>query len=101
MKEQKGLSVSERYVISSTKNNNDEGEKQMVSINDLMALFESGDISKSRVSKLSKSESYEDRQYAAELLGNSETDENMSILIELLNDPQPLVRYTAIMTAQR
>lgn len=100
MNELKGLSVSERYVISSSDAKESEN-KQMVSDNDLLSLFQSGDISKSRVSKLSKSESFEDRQYAAELLGNSERDENMSILIELLSDPQPVVRYTAIKTAQR
>ncbi|MEQ8924437.1 MAG: cyclic nucleotide-binding domain-containing protein, partial [Fulvivirga sp.] len=39
--------------------------------------------------------------YAAELLGNSEDEENISVLIELLNDVDPKVRYTAIKTAQR
>ncbi len=100
MNELKGLSVSERYVISSNKSTENEG-KQLVSGNDLLSLFQSGDISKTRVSKLSKSDIAEDRQYAAELLGNSEDDENISLLIELLNDNEPKVRYAAIKTAQR
>lgn len=100
MNELKGLSVSERYVISTNKSGENSG-KQVVSGNDLLSLFQSGDISKSRVSKLCKSDIAEDRQYAAELLGNSEDEENISLLIELLNDIEPKVRYAAIKTAQR
>ncbi len=100
MNELKGLSVSDRYVISTT-NKGEGANKQVVSGVDLLSLFQSGDISKSRVSKLSKSEIAEDRQYAAELLGNSSDDDNISLLIELLHDIDPKVRYTAIKTAQR
>lgn len=100
MNELKGLSVSDRYVIS-TKNDNAGKDKQKVSNKDLLALFQSGDISKSRVSRLSKSDIAEDRQYAAELLGNSDDEENISVLIELLHDIDPVVRLTAIKTAQR
>ncbi len=100
MNELKGLSVSERYVIS-TNNKTGQSGKQVVSGNDLLSLFQSGDISKQRVSRLSKSDIAEDRQYAAELLGNSDDDENISMLIELLNDIEPKVRYAAIKTAQR
>lgn len=99
MNELKGLSVSERYVITS--NSSENSDQQVVSDNDLLALFQSGEIGKSRISKLSKSDSSEDRQYAAELLGNSEEEDNVSILIELLHDPDPKVRYAAIKTAQR
>lgn len=58
-----------------------------------------GDITKSRIQKLSKSAVVEDRQYCAELLLHSSSDENTSFLIELLNDPEPKVRNTAIKTA--
>ncbi len=101
MNELKGLSVSERYVISSNNNSGNNSGKQIVSNNDLLSLFQSGDISKSRVSKLCKSDIAEDRQYAAELLGNSEDENNISLLIELLNDSEAKVRYSAIKTAQR
>ncbi|MEQ8245971.1 MAG: HEAT repeat domain-containing protein [Fulvivirga sp.] len=100
MNELKGLSVSERYVISSNKSGGS-SDKQVVSGTDLLTLFQSGDISKSRVSKLCKSDIAEDRQYAAELLGNSEDEDNISLLIELLHDIEPKVRYAAIKTAQR
>lgn len=100
MNELKGLSVSERYVISSNRSGGS-SDKQVVSGADLLTLFQSGDISKSRVSKLCKSDIAEDRQYAAELLGNSEDEDNISLLIELLHDIEPKVRYAAIKTAQR
>ena len=100
MNELKGLSVSDRYVISLNKESEAEG-KQMVSGNDIMELFTSGDISKSRLSKLCKSMRSEDRQYAAELLNNSTDDESTSFLIELLHDIDSKVRNTAIKTAQK
>jgi ATP:ADP antiporter, AAA family len=100
MNELKGLSVSERYVISTTNKIENSG-KQIVDGNDLLSLFQSGDISKNRVMRLSKSDHAEDRQYASELLGNSDDEENTSMLIELLNDVEPKVRHAAIKTAQR
>lgn len=99
MNEIKGLSVSDKYVISGQ--NKDTYDQKVVSTSDLLDLFSSGDIGKSRVSKLAKSDSPEDRQYAAELLGNSEEEENISFLIELLSDINTQVRLTAIKTAQR
>ncbi len=99
MNEIKGLTASDRYVISQNKQID---KKQVVSGADLLSLFSSsGDIAKSRVSKLAKSDDPEDRQYAAELLSNSEEEENISFLIELLYDLDSKVRLTAIKTAQR
>lgn len=100
MNELRGLSVSDRYVISLDKSADTSG-KQVISGNDLMDMFKSGDISKTRLSKLCKSDRSEDRQYAAELLGNSTDEESTSFLIELLHDIDPKVRNTAIKTAQK
>ncbi|MEM6523538.1 MAG: HEAT repeat domain-containing protein [Bacteroidota bacterium] len=99
MNEIKGLSVSDKYVI--TGKSKETSDKNVVSASDLLDLFSSGDIGKSRVSKLAKSDNPEDRQYAAELLANSEEKENISFLIELLSDLNSQVRLTAIKTAQR
>lgn len=100
MNEIKGLSVSERYVIKMDQALAESGTKNILSKGDLeLILNNGGDITKSRIQKLSRSAVTEDRQYAAELLLHSSTEENTSFLIELLNDPQPKVRYTAIKTA--
>lgn len=100
MNEIKGLSVSDRYVIKMNKSETESNAKNILSKGDLeLILNNGGDITKSRIQKLSRSASLEDRQYAAELLLHSSTEENTSFLIELLNDPQPKVRYTAIKTA--
>ncbi len=99
MNEIKGTSVSDQYVISL--NEQPGGKKKVVSDKDLLELFRSGDIGKSRVSKLAKSNNTDDRQYAAELLANTEEEENISFLIELLHDVDAKVRLTAIKTAQR
>ena len=100
MNELKGLSVSERYVIKMDKNNQENLSKNMLSKSDLELIINSGgDITKSRIIRLSRSTEVEDRQYAAELLLHSSADENTSFLIELLNDPEPKVRLTAIKTS--
>ncbi|MBL6449993.1 HEAT repeat domain-containing protein [Fulvivirga sp. 29W222] len=100
MNELKGLSVSDRYVIN-LNNESDTKGKNVVSGNDIMDLFTSGDISKNRLSKLCKSERSEDRQYAAELLSNKTDEESTSFLIELLHDIDNKVRNAAIKTAQK
>jgi len=98
--ELKGLSVSDRYVIRMDKKSGGDMGKTMLSKADLQLIIKSGgDVTKSRIQKLSKSATAEDRQYAAELLVHSSTEENTSFLIELLNDPEPKVRHTAIKTA--
>lgn len=100
MNEIKGLSVSDKYVISVGNKSKPSG-KRVVSSNDIMDLFQSGDVSKNRLSKLCKSESSDDRQYAAELLSNKNDEESVSFLIELLHDLDPKVRNAAIKTAQK
>jgi len=102
MNELKGLSVSDRYVISmKDQNGENQAARHLVSGADMLDLFRSGDISKGRLYKLCKSENPEDRQYAAELISNASDDENISFLIELLSDVNIKVRKTAIKTAQR
>jgi ATP:ADP antiporter, AAA family len=100
MNELKGLSVSDRYVIRIDKGAHDFGEKKLLAKIDLQAILENGgDISKQRIQKLARSAEPNDRQYAAELLLHSSSEENSSFLIELLSDPEPKVRKTAIATS--
>lgn len=100
MNEIKGLSVSERYVIKLDQRKAESESKNLLSKTDLQMIIENGgDITKARIQKLSRSGSSEDRQYAAELLLHSSAEENTSFLIELLNDPEPKVRHTAIKTS--
>ena len=99
MNEIKGLSVSERYVIKMDAQAQSES-KNLLSLSDLQMIISSGgDVTKARIQKLSRSQVVEDRQYSAELLLHSSVEENTSFLIELLNDPEPKVRHTAIKTA--
>ncbi|HZY78870.1 MAG TPA: hypothetical protein VFE50_05060 [Cyclobacteriaceae bacterium] len=101
LNELKGLSVSERYVVRlDTTRQGENAGMNVISKNDLEAIINSGgDVTKSRVQKLSRSPIIEDRQYAAELLLHSSNDDSNSFLIELLSDPEPKVRNTAIKTA--
>lgn len=103
MNEIKGLSVSDKYVVQIEKNVNkvNSSEKKMVGGFDLEALLKTGNITKKRISTLAKSENVEDRQYASELLGNSSEEENISFLIELLNDNEYSVRMAAINAAEK
>jgi ATP/ADP translocase len=99
LNEFKGLSVSERYVIRMAPDR--EGQtKNVLSKADLVSILNNGgEITKGRIQKLARSAVAEDRQYAAELLLHSGTSENLSYLVELLNDIEPKVRNTAIKTA--
>ena len=102
MNELKGLSVSDRYVIKldQGKASSDSVPKNILTKTDLQLILNNGgDITKIRIQKLSRSASIEDRQYSAELLLHSSAEENVSFLIELLNDPEPKVRFTAIKTS--
>jgi AAA family ATP:ADP antiporter len=100
MNEIKGLSVSERYVIRIDQKKAEATDRNVLTKADLESIINSGgDITKTRVQRLSRSSQPEDRQYAAELLLHSSSDENVSFLIELLNDPEPKVRHTAIKTS--
>ena len=101
LNEIKGLSVSDKYVIKFDKNSNEKTNKHLVGGVDLEELLSSGNITKKRISKLSKSDDFEDRLYAAELLGNTTSKENISFLIELLNDTHYSVRTAAIQAAEK
>ncbi|MBX2913504.1 MAG: hypothetical protein M9954_14025 [Cyclobacteriaceae bacterium] len=100
MNELKGLSVSDRYVIKLDPGQVEPSAKNILTKTDLEQILGShGDITKQRVQKLARSPSAEDRQYAAELLLHTSSDENISFLMELLHDSVPTVRSTAIKTA--
>jgi hypothetical protein len=103
LNELKGLSVSERYVIRiDQKNAESKAERNVLSKSDLELIINSGgDITKSRIQKLSRSPVAEDRQYAGELLLHTSGVESISFLIELLGDIEPKVRNTAIKTATK
>ncbi|MDH5474849.1 MAG: cyclic nucleotide-binding domain-containing protein [Cyclobacteriaceae bacterium] len=103
MNEIKGLSVSDEYVIQIDKNSKevDPSKKKIVGGFDLEGLLKTGSITKRRISTLAKSEIVGDRQYASELLGNSSDEENISFLIELLNDSEYSVRMAAINAAEK
>ena len=98
--EMKGLSVSDRYVIRFDKGKLDVSDKNLLTKSELELIINSGgDITKSRILRLTRSTEPGDRQYAAELLLHTAAEENTSFLIELLNDSEPVVRNTAIKTA--
>ncbi len=100
MNEIKGLSVSDKYVIRFDATKSDMSNKNLLSKNDLELIINSGgDITKSRIMRLARASDPGDRQYAAELLLHTSTDEYTSFLIELLNDSESKVRSTAIKTA--
>ncbi len=102
MNEIKGLSVSDKYVIKIDSDRVSRETKNVISRLDLESILKNGgDFSRTRIMSLIRSHERGDRQYAAELLLNSTTDENVSLLIELLNDSEPLVRNTAIKTATK
>jgi hypothetical protein len=100
LNELKGLSVSERYVVRLDAAKQSNNSMNVLTKTDLESIINNGgDVTKSRVQKLSRSPIVEDRQYAAELLLHSSNEDNTSFLIELLNDPESKVRNTAIKTA--
>jgi AAA family ATP:ADP antiporter len=99
MNELKGLSVSDQYVIRMD-NSKSDGSKNMLSKLDLEMIINSdGDITKSRIQKLARSSVPNDRHYAAELLLHTSKEEGIVYLMELLNDNEPKVRNSAIMTS--
>lgn len=100
MNEMKGLSVSDQYVIRLDSAKTDGGEKNIISKSDLQLIIENGgDITKTRIQKLTRSANANDRHYAAELLLHTSKEEGISFLMELLNDTDPTVRNTAIKTS--
>ncbi len=100
MNEIKGLSVSENYVIKIDPSRSTQGHKNILSRTDLDLLLNSGgDIQKTRIQRLTRSQDSKDRHYAAELLLHTSTLDNISFLIELLGDRDNQVRLVAIKTA--
>lgn len=100
MNEMKGLSVSEQYIIKFDPLNVKVTDKNLLSRTELETLLRSGgDINKARLTKLARSPHSGDRQYAAELILHTISEENTSYLIELLADSEPSVRYAAIKTS--
>jgi len=100
MNEIRGVSVSDHYIIR-IKPDQDQTEKTIVKGEDLRALFETADISKKRIARLSRSGENNDRQYAAELIGNSNNPDTLSYLIELLRDIDHKVRVAAIRSTEK
>lgn len=102
LNEIKGLSVSDRYVISIDQNKVDGTAKNILSKMDLQLIIQNdGDITKTRIQRLARSINPDDRHYAAELLLHTSADECISFLIELLNDSEPKVRNTAIRSSTK
>ncbi|MBL7845821.1 MAG: HEAT repeat domain-containing protein [Cyclobacteriaceae bacterium] len=100
MNELKGLSVSERYIIKYDQSRAQVSDKNLLNRSELEMLIKSGgNITKSRLVRLARSQDAGDRQYAAELLLHTNSEENTSYLIELLSDSDPNVRKTAMKTA--
>lgn len=98
--EVKGLSVSDRYVIRIDPDKVGRADKYVLSKGEVQnLLLNGGDVTKARIKALARSSNADERHYAAELLLHSSGDENTSFLLELLNDNEPLVRSTAIMTS--
>jgi hypothetical protein len=98
--EMKGLSVSDQYVIRLDNSKVDSSDKNVLNKADLQLLIDNaGDITKSRIQKLTRSSNRNDRQYAAELLLHTTSDECLPFLIELLGDTESKVRNAAIKSA--
>jgi ATP:ADP antiporter, AAA family len=99
MNEIKGLTVSERYIIHSKQ---EVQGKIMLSKSQIELMLRSGgEITRTRIQQLARSPQAEDRLYASELLLHSTSEENLSFLIELLNDADSKVRTTALKTASK
>lgn len=100
MNELKGLSVSDKYVIRLDQNKVAGIDKSVLSKTELQQIIENGgDITKSRIQRLTRSSDPNDRHYAAELLLHTSKEECTSFLMELLMDTEPKVRNTAIKTS--
>jgi ATP:ADP antiporter, AAA family len=98
MNEIKGLSVSDKYVIRMDQGKvTGAADKSILSKNELQQIIDNGgDITKSRIQRLTRSNDPNDRHYAAELLLHTSRDEGTSFLMELLLDTEQKVRNTAI-----
>ncbi|MDH5397757.1 MAG: cyclic nucleotide-binding domain-containing protein [Cyclobacteriaceae bacterium] len=96
LNEIKGLSVSDKYIVTFNPAMESYKGRKMVSDQELEELLSYGEISQRRILKLSRSTDPSDRLYVNELILNSITDENLSLFIELLNDEDYNVRISAI-----
>ena len=100
LNELKGLAASDQFVIRMDTNKVEGSGKNILSKLDLQSILDSdGDITKTRVQKLTRSTNASDRHYAAELLQHMSKDECTSFLMELLNDSEPKVRNAALKTS--
>ncbi len=100
MNELKGLSISDKYVIRFDREKMGGQTRNMISESELHMMLENGgDVTKTRIQKLTRSSNPNDRHYAAELLQHTAKDECTSFLMELLNDSDTNVRSTAINTS--
>jgi len=96
----KGLSVSDKYIVTSSEEKVEDGRSKL-SASDLLNLLSNGDVSVKRIASLCKSENVQDRQYGAELIGNMESDRAVFYLVELLTDYDAKVRIAAIKAAEK
>ncbi len=102
MNEIKGLSVSDKYVVRMDPEKVSPSEKSLLARADLQLLLESGgNIMRQRIQRLSRSPIATDRQYGAELLLHTDSEDCIPFLVELLHDSDSKVRMTAIKTATR
>jgi HEAT repeat protein len=102
LNEMKGLSVSDSYVIRMDRSRVEDPSKKLLSKGDLDLIINSGgDITRTRIQRLARSSEINDRHYAAELILHTESDDSMAFLIELLHDPEPKVRNSAITTSSK
>jgi ATP:ADP antiporter, AAA family len=98
--ELKGLSVSDRYVIRLDPEKVNPGDKYVLNRSEIQQmLLNGGEITKSRIKSLARSSNPDERHYAAELLLHTGKDDSSSFLLELLNDNEPHIRSTAILTS--
>ncbi len=96
----RGVSVSDRYILSAT---TDEGKENRIQLSrtDIDYLLRKGEVSKRRLAYLCRSEDAQDRQYGSELIGNLTGADTLSYLIELLQDIDRNVRIAAITAATK
>ena len=96
----RGVSVSNKYIVVA-KNEDSKKDKVLLTEQEIISLLYEGEISKKRLTKLCRSEDVQDRQYGAELIGNMESEDSLSFMLELLQDIDPKVRLAAITSASK
>ena len=96
----RGLSVSDKYIVTASEKDAETGRNKLSNF-DLLNLLSEGDISVKRIATLCRSESEQDRQYGAELIGNMQSDDAVFYLVELLSDYNARVRIAAIKASEK